>query len=133
MIRTILQFRGFLRPYRLRLVAGSVSTLLGTLLALAQPWPLKVIIDSVIHHHRLRLPGTSFLDGAAPNTILDFAIGAFLLIVVLNAFLDYFANAMASTQPLTSASCSSLGCSDSRSASTRRNRPAIWSYAGSAT
>jgi ABC-type multidrug transport system fused ATPase/permease subunit len=94
MIRTILQFRGFLRPYRLRLVAGSVSTLLGTLLALAQPWPLKVIIDSVIHHHRLRLPGTSFLDGAAPNTILDFAIGAFLLIVVLNAFLDYFANAM---------------------------------------
>jgi ATP-binding cassette, subfamily B, bacterial len=92
MASTLWSFRHFLRPYRVSLTAGFLFTLAGALMALAQPWPLKVIIDSVIHHRRLRLPGTSFLDGAPPNTILEFAIGAFLGIIVLGALLDYVSN-----------------------------------------
>lgn len=89
MLSTFLHFRHFLRPYRLSLTAGFLFTLASALMALAQPWPLKVIIDSVIHRHALRLPGLSFLNHAPRETILDVAIGAFLGILVLGALLDY--------------------------------------------
>jgi ABC-type multidrug transport system fused ATPase/permease subunit len=63
--------------------------LAGALLALAQPWPLKLIIDSVIHQRAVRIPGLGFLNGASPKTILSVAVAGYVLIFVFGAIGDY--------------------------------------------
>ena len=89
MIWTLVRFRRFLRPYGGRLTTGVFMTLASTLFALAQPWPLKVIVDSVLRGEPPHVPGFSFIDGWSKTQLLNAAIGAFLVIVVLGALLDY--------------------------------------------
>ena len=90
MVATFLRFRRFLAPYRLRLIAGGTLTLGSSLFALAQPWPLKVIVDSVLRGKRLNIPGFGFAAGWSRTELLDAAIVAFLLITIVGALLDYF-------------------------------------------
>jgi ABC-type bacteriocin/lantibiotic exporter with double-glycine peptidase domain len=45
--------RDLVRPYRLALGVVLVAMLVQTAAALATPWPLKVILDSVVGHHPL--------------------------------------------------------------------------------
>ena len=94
MLTSVLRFRPFLRRYRLRLAAGCFFMLAGAVSALGQPWPLKVIIDSVIHHHAVRILGLGFLNGAGPQTILDIAIAGYVLIFVVGAIGDYLGTLM---------------------------------------
>jgi ATP-binding cassette, subfamily B, bacterial len=88
-IWTIVRFRRFLRPYRLKLVTGTGLTLASTLFALAQPWPLKIIIDSVLKDQPLHLPGLSFVGDWSPEDLLTAAIAAYIEILVLGALLDF--------------------------------------------
>ena len=90
MISVLYRFRGFLRPYSGRLAGGVVFTLGSSLFALAQPWPLKVIVDSVLRDKPAHVPGFSFGAGWSKNELLYVSIGAFLAIVVLGALFDYF-------------------------------------------
>ena len=89
MFGSIYRFREYLRPYRWALGAGVVFTLLDSVFALAQPWPLKVIVDSVLRHKPLSLPGTQALAGLSRQNLLVAAIVAYLLIGGLSALFDY--------------------------------------------
>ena len=48
-----------LKPYKGPLTIAFIAMLVETLADLAQPWPLKVVLDSVIGHH----PLPHFLSG----------------------------------------------------------------------
>jgi ABC-type multidrug transport system fused ATPase/permease subunit len=89
MISMLHRFRGFLRPYSRRLAGGVVFTLGSSLFALAQPWPLKVIVDSVLRGKPAHVPGLSFGAGWSKNELLTVSIAAFLTIVILGALFDY--------------------------------------------
>ena len=89
MIRMLLRFRGFLGGYRTRLLGGGVLTLASSLFALAQPWPLKVIVDSVLRGKPINIPGLSFAESWSPTTLLYAAVAAYLAIVLLEAAFDY--------------------------------------------
>jgi ATP-binding cassette subfamily B protein len=89
MIWTVLRFRRFLRPYGGLLGTGAFLTLASALLALAQPWPLKVIVDSVLKGQPLSVPGFGFAEGWSQTKLLGGAIVAYAVIVLLGALLDY--------------------------------------------
>jgi ATP-binding cassette, subfamily B, bacterial len=90
MIWTILRFRAFLGRYGGRLGGGATLALTSTLFALAQPWPLKVIVDNVLRGRPLHLPGFGFAADWSRTELLNAAIVAYLLIIVVGAFLDYY-------------------------------------------
>jgi subfamily B ATP-binding cassette protein MsbA len=50
MIRLI---RELVRPYRVSLLIMLLAMLVETAMSLATPWPLKVIIDNVVGHHKM--------------------------------------------------------------------------------
>jgi ATP-binding cassette subfamily B protein len=86
MVATLRRFGSFLVPYRGRLTAGAGFTLASAALTLAQPWPLKVIVDNVLRGQPLDLP----LVGTPGRTaLLNLAIAALISIVVLNALFTY--------------------------------------------
>ena len=50
----MLRFIGSLiRPYRRTLVVIFLAMLVETVMSLASPWPLKIILDNVIGSHKL--------------------------------------------------------------------------------
>jgi ATP-binding cassette, subfamily B, bacterial len=89
MIWMLRRFSNVLGRYRVRLGAGAAFTLLSALASLAQPWPLKVIVDSVLRGKPLSLPGFGFAAGWSRTELLDAAVVAFLVIVVVGAACDY--------------------------------------------
>jgi ATP-binding cassette, subfamily B, bacterial len=89
MVVMLLRFGGFLRGYRVRLASGVVFTLASSLFALAQPWPLKVIVDSVLRGKPIDLPALSFANSWSPTTLLYAAVAAYLAIILLEALFDY--------------------------------------------
>ena len=88
MFETLLRFRPFLAPYRVKLGAGAVATLASSALALAQPWPLKVIVDNVLRGKPLHLPWVSAASWSKTD-VLNAAILAFIALVLLGALFDY--------------------------------------------
>lgn len=92
MLGGIWRFRHLLRRYRVSLAAGCFFTLASAMMAVAQPWPLKVIIDNVIHKHALHILGYSLLSRSSRETILDIAVVAYLIIFAAGALLEYLGN-----------------------------------------
>ena len=89
MISTLFRFRSFLRRYGARLAAGVVFTLGSSIFALAQPWPLKVIVDSVLRGKPAHVPGFAFVDSWSKTELLNAAIAAYLAIVIFGSLFDY--------------------------------------------
>ena len=89
MIWTILRFRRFLAGHASRLSIGAAFSLASAFLALAQPWPLKVIVDSVLRGKPVDIPGLSFANGLSRDELLAAAIAAYLTIVFIGALFDY--------------------------------------------
>ncbi|HYY33394.1 MAG TPA: ABC transporter ATP-binding protein [Gaiellaceae bacterium] len=89
MIWTILRFRSFLGGYATRLSTGAALSLTSAFLALAQPWPLKVIVDSVLRQKPVDIPGLSFTNGWSRTELLDAAIAAYVAIILIGALFDY--------------------------------------------
>jgi len=81
-----------LRPYWRQLVVVLLAMFVETLMGLAAPWTLKIVLDNVIGSHPL--PGWlsmvhgSFL-GEGKNAILHFAAFAVIAIAVLDGISSY--------------------------------------------
>ncbi|QNI33687.1 ABC transporter ATP-binding protein [Alloacidobacterium dinghuense] len=88
--------RELVRPYRGTLMVILSAMLAETAMSLAAPWPLKIIIDNVVGHHRL----TPWLDdivrpmleGGQKMQVAAFAALATLLIAVIGAVASYIDN-----------------------------------------
>ncbi len=70
---------------------GALLVVLQTVVALAQPWPLKVIIDGVIGHKPQGggLAGLIVGPSTAPEAVLLRGLAALFLIVLAGAALDF--------------------------------------------
>jgi ABC-type multidrug transport system fused ATPase/permease subunit len=87
---------GLIRPYRRTLVFIFFAMLVETAMSLATPWPLKIILDSVVGNHKLtpwlhRLIGP-LLESDAKLHVAVLAAAAFVLIAVIGAVASYFDN-----------------------------------------
>ena len=93
MIRLI---RELVRPYRGTLLIILLAMLVETAMSLATPWPLKVILDNVVSHHKMS-PWLEdllhpWMDGRHQMHIAALAAIAFVLIAVLGAIATYIDN-----------------------------------------
>ena len=93
MIRLI---RELVRPYRGSLLVILLAMLVETAMSLATPWPLKVIIDNVVGHHKMSPWLADLLrpwtDGKHQLHIAAIAAGAYVVIAVLGALASYVDN-----------------------------------------
>jgi subfamily B ATP-binding cassette protein MsbA len=91
MLRAAWRFRRFLRPQRWPLVGGAVLVMAETVADLAQPWPLKVIVDGAVGHKPQHGWIAKLIGGPAadPQTILIRALVATALLVGLSALFDF--------------------------------------------
>lgn len=79
----------YLRLHR-GLAVGSGAALVGaTLLRLAEPWPLKLVIDNVIDPQGDARTGIAMLDGLSPAVLLAVCAGFVLAIVAARALCEY--------------------------------------------
>jgi ATP-binding cassette, subfamily B, bacterial len=79
--------RPYLRPYRRTLVLVTAMTLLVAVIGLGEPWPLAVILNSVLHGDK---PSgfVRFVFGEKPEVgtvLIAMVVGRFLLVVMGNA------------------------------------------------
>jgi ABC-type multidrug transport system fused ATPase/permease subunit len=85
-----------IRPYRGRLAIILLAMLVETLMSLASPWPLKIILDSVVGNHKLEAWLHHFFGTVAENgSKLHFAAVAalaFVLISITGAIASYIDN-----------------------------------------
>ena len=93
----MLRFIGSLiRPYRGTLVGIFLAMLVETVMSLATPWPLKIILDNVVGDHRMapwlhRLIGP-LLESGSRLHVAALAALAFVVISLLGAVASYIDN-----------------------------------------
>jgi len=93
----MLRFIGSLiRPYRRTLVVIFLAMLVETVMSLAAPWPLKIILDNVIGNHKLapwlhRLIGPMLENGSRLH-VAFLAAMVFILVAVLQSIASYIDN-----------------------------------------
>ncbi len=88
--------RELVRPYRGTLLIILLAMLVETAMSLATPWPLKVILDNVVSHHKMS-PWLEdllhpWMDGHHQMHIAAIAASAYVLIAVLGAIATYIDN-----------------------------------------
>jgi ABC-type multidrug transport system fused ATPase/permease subunit len=93
----MLEFIGSLiRPYRRTLLGIFLAMLVETAMSLATPWPLKIILDSVVSHHKLPPWLERYIgplpDDAARLHMAVLAAIAFVAIAVIGAVASYIDN-----------------------------------------
>jgi ABC-type multidrug transport system fused ATPase/permease subunit len=81
-MHTIRRLRPYALPYRRALAVGGVLTLAEVGLSLAQPWPLRWVVDGVLQPDR---------PAAHPQLILAVSAVALVALVLLAGFADYWA------------------------------------------
>jgi ABC-type multidrug transport system fused ATPase/permease subunit len=89
MIALLLSFRDALRPHRARLALGLVALVLSVAATVAEPWPLKLIVDSVLGTHPLPDWMPAWLREGSKDTQIAVLCLALLGIVVLGGMLTY--------------------------------------------
>jgi ATP-binding cassette subfamily B protein len=82
-------FARFARPYRVRLGLGLVALALGVVAELAEPWPVKVIVDSYLGSHPLPASTPDFVRDLSDQAGIAAFSGALLAIVALSGLLTY--------------------------------------------
>ncbi len=85
MIKTLRKFAPFARPYRRALALGALLAVLEVAVSLAEPWPLRTVVDSVLSSNATN-------SAADKRMILLLSALALLGIVGLAATLDYWAS-----------------------------------------
>ena len=88
--------RELVRPYRGTLLIILLAMLVETAMSLATPWPLKVILDNVVSHHKMS-PWLEdllhpWMDGHHQMHIAAIAACAYVLIAMLGAIATYIDN-----------------------------------------
>ena len=91
MMQTIRQLRPYASPYRRALAVGGVLTLAEVGLSLAQPWPLRWVVDKVLQPEQ---PATH------PQLILAASALTLVALVLLAGFADYWATRLLSAAGL---------------------------------
>ena len=91
MMHTIRRLRPYASPYRRALAVGGVLTLAEVGLSLAQPWPLRWVVDKVLQPAQ---PATH------PQLILAFSAITLVVLVLLAGFADYWATRLLSAAGL---------------------------------
>ncbi|HEV7656456.1 MAG TPA: ABC transporter ATP-binding protein [Mycobacteriales bacterium] len=91
MMTTIRRLRPYAGPYRRALVVGGILTLAEVVLSLAQPWPLRWVVDGVLQPKH---------PAAHPQLILAGAALALVGLVLLAGFADYWATRLLSASGL---------------------------------
>ena len=88
--------RELIRPYRGKLLIILAAMLVETAMSLANPWPLKIIIDNVIDHHKLPHGLDELvrplLDGGHKLQVAGLAALAFVVIALIGALASYIDN-----------------------------------------
>lgn len=79
-------------PYRASLALVASALVVQTLARLAAPWPLKVVLDSVLGAVPLPAALAGVLGGRTPTAILNAAVGATIAIAVVEAAAGYAAS-----------------------------------------
>ena len=88
--------RTLVRPYRGTLLVILLAMIVQTVMSVAGPWPLKIILDNVVGSHKLR-PWLDhllhpILDGTSKMQIAAAAAIAAVIIAALGALAQYIAN-----------------------------------------
>ena len=88
--------RSLVRPYRGTLLIILLAMIVQTVMSVAGPWPLKIVLDNVVGSHQLRpwldhLLGP-LLGGSSKMQIAAAAALAAIVIAVLGALASYIAN-----------------------------------------
>src|SRR5580693_6684051 len=94
--RLIGLIRTLVRPYRGTLLVILLAMIVQTVMSVAGPWPLKIILDNVVGSHKLR-PWLDhllhpILDGTSKMQIAAAAAIAAVIIAALGALAQYIAN-----------------------------------------
>src|ERR1700749_1672593 len=88
--------RELLRPYRPKLVLMLVAMILQSLMTLAAPWPLKIVIDNVVVGRKLNTWLDNLIKPLMEHShrvhLAELAGLAVILIAVLNALASYLTN-----------------------------------------
>ena len=82
---------GLLAPHTGSLALVGAAMAVQTLARLASPWPLKVVLDSVLGAEPLPARLTALLPSTAPVTILNAAVAATIAVALLEATAGYVA------------------------------------------
>ena len=91
MMQTVRRLRPYASPYRRALAVGGVLTLADVGLSLAQPWPLRWVVDKVLQPQQ---PATH------PQLILAASALTLVALVLLAGFADYWATRLLSAAGL---------------------------------
>jgi ATP-binding cassette subfamily B protein len=91
MMNTVRQLRPYALPYRRALAVGGLLTLAEVGLSLAQPWPLRWVVDKVLQPDH---------PAAHPQLILAGAALALVAFVLLAGYADYWATRLLSAAGL---------------------------------
>jgi ABC-type multidrug transport system fused ATPase/permease subunit len=89
--------RQLIRPYRAGLAVIFIAMIIETLMGLASPWPIKIILDNVAGNHRLpdftvaerNFPSLMHLFGAGKLGLAAFAASLVVLIALIGAIASY--------------------------------------------
>jgi ATP-binding cassette, subfamily B, bacterial len=82
-------FRPYFRPYRLRLGLGLAALVLAIGAELAQPWPLKLVVDSVLGDHPLPSWMPQFVREGSPDTQIAVLSLMLVFLVAVGSLLNY--------------------------------------------
>lgn len=88
--RTLAYFGATLGKHKAALIIALIATILGSVMTIAAPWPVQVVLDNVI----LNKPPRPWIQEwihwlGAPQNVLFAACGAVVLIAVLQGIFDY--------------------------------------------
>ncbi|MFP5388968.1 MAG: ABC transporter transmembrane domain-containing protein, partial [Thermoleophilia bacterium] len=91
------RIRPYLAPYRRTLVVVTILTVLAAMLGLAEPWPLAVILNQVLHSEQPSGP-VAAVFGSDPTpwvVLVSMLLARFLIVVLGNGFtvLNHFLGA----------------------------------------
>src|SRR5438105_1402995 len=92
-IRLWAHFLPLLRPFRKQLYAAVLAMVLGALVRVLHPWPLKIVIDRVLSQKPSRLPFLGAWLDSAPFSRMEILYGACaatLLLAVITGLLTYY-------------------------------------------
>ena len=89
--RVLAALAPYLKGQRRLIVGGAAAMVAAVLAKLAEPWPLKFVIDHVVPVEAQSASGIAAIDALAPTTLLAFAAVGLVLAIGLRAMFDYLA------------------------------------------
>jgi ATP-binding cassette, subfamily B, bacterial len=89
----------FLRPHWKSLALATVAVIGETLADIAEPWPVKVIVDNLLEHKKLPPTIASMVGWLGNDTfaVLNFALAAIILVAIVGAVSSYFEKYLTTT------------------------------------